>query len=231
MYRVENKYLVSDTDIRVLQDRLRVIMPSDIHQSGNSYEIRSIYFDDLWDNCMDENDAGVDDRKKYRIRTYGSESAPIKVEIKEKRNGLTQKIACNISKDELDAVLSCNVMMNFDDRKALNRLLMQIRLREMRPKVIIVYERSAFVHPSGNVRITFDRNISATKQIDSFLQSRVEGCVPVLPKGMHVLEVKYDEFLPDFIAGQLDLGTLRQTAFSKYYLGRKAVNQEFLITK
>jgi len=39
-----------------------------------------------------------------------------------------------------------------------------------------------------------------------------------------VLEVKYDEFLPDYIAGTLELGNLQRTAFSKYYLGRKAIN-------
>ena len=52
--------------------------------------------------------------------------------------------------------------------------------------------------------------------------------MPVLPAGMHVLEVKYDEFLPDIIAKQLEVGMLRQTAFSKYYLGRLAVNGELV---
>ena len=230
MYRVENKYLVSDVDLEVLRARLNVVMSADVHQSGSCYEIRSIYFDDLWETCMDENDAGVDDRRKYRIRTYGSESAPIKMEVKEKLNGFTLKNSCNLSLSELEALVSGNCLLNFDSRKALNQMLIQMRLKEMRPKVIIVYERTAFVHPAGNVRITFDRNIMATDRIDSFLYERVEGCVPVLPKGMHVLEVKYDEFLPDFIANQLELGKLRQTAFSKYYLGRLAVNQgEFAI--
>ena len=227
MYRVENKYLISDLDIGVLRERLRVIMPSDIHQIGDCYEIRSVYFDDLWDNCLDENDAGVDNRKKYRIRTYGTQDSPIKMEIKEKLNGLTLKTTCDLLKDEMEALLSGECMLSFDHRKALNQMLIQMRLKEMRPKVIISYERTAFVHPSGNVRITFDRNIMATTRIDSFQQNRVEGGIPILPKGMHVLEVKYDEFLPDFIAAQLELGNLRQTAFSKYYLGRLAVNQEF----
>lgn len=43
---------------------------------------------------------------------------------------------------------------------------------------------------------------------------------PVLPAGQHVLEVKYDEFLPDPVAQVLELGHLRRTAFSKYYLSR-----------
>lgn len=230
MYRVENKYLISDLDIGILQERLRAVMPNDVHQTGSCYEIRSIYFDDLWDSCMDENDAGVDDRRKYRIRTYGPPPSPIKLEIKEKRNGLTKKTSCSLTQDELVMLSSYSMTMDFDHRQTFNQMLIQMRLKGMRPKVVIAYERTAFVHPSGNVRITFDRNIVASTVIDAFQQERLEGCVPVLPAGMHVLEVKYDEFLPDFIARQLELGKLRQTAFSKYYLGRLAINQEFPIT-
>jgi hypothetical protein len=100
----------------------------------------------------------------------------------------------------------------------------------MQPKIIIAYERTAFVHPIGNVRITFDRNIMASRNCASFLEPRIEELVPILPVGMHVLEVKYDEYLPDVIARQLQTGKLQQTAFSKYYLGRLAVNGEFPIT-
>lgn len=230
MYRVENKYLLSDLDIGILQERLRAVMPNDVHQTGSCYEIRSIYFDDLWDSCIDENDAGVDDRRKYRIRTYGPPPSPIKLEIKEKCNGLTKKTSCSLTQDELVMLSSYSMTMDFDHRQTFNQMLIQMRLKGMRPKVVIAYERTAFVHPSGNVRITFDRNIVASTVIDAFQQERLEGCVPILPAGMHVLEVKYDEFLPDFIARQLELGKLRQTAFSKYYLGRLAINQEFPVT-
>ena len=230
MYRVENKYLISDLEIGVLQERLLAVMPNDIHQTGSCYEIRSIYFDDIWDSCMDENDAGVDDRRKYRIRTYGPPPSPIKLEIKEKRNGLTMKTSCSLSQDELVLLSSGSMSVDFDHRQMLNQTLLQMRLKGMHPKVVIAYERTAFVHPSGNVRITFDRNIAASTVIDAFQKERLECCIPILPAGMHVLEVKYDEFLPDFIARQLEFGRLRQTAFSKYYLGRLAINQEFPIT-
>ncbi|MBQ7283749.1 MAG: VTC domain-containing protein, partial [Oscillospiraceae bacterium] len=110
-------------------------------------------------------------------------------------------------------------------------LKMQMRCAKMMPKTIVEYERTAFVHPIGNVRITFDRNIAASRYTDSFFCEKTQGLTPVLPAGMHVLEVKYDEFLPDFIAKQLEIGILRQTAFSKYYLGRLAVNGEFAIDR
>lgn len=226
-YRVENKYLVSDADLALIAGRLKTVMYTDEHQIGNSYEIRSLYFDDLQNRCMDENEGGLDQREKYRIRIYGSSTDVIHLEIKEKTKGLTKKSACDLSLEECTDIMAHKIPLTLDERKPMNKLKLQARCSGMVPKVIISYERTAFVHPVGNVRITFDRNIMASSFCDDFLAERVPGMVPVLPKNMHVLEVKFDELLPDFIAKQLEIGKLRQTAFSKYYLGRLAVCGEF----
>ena len=215
----------------LLAGRLKNVMSQDIHQEGDCYEIRSLYFDDLWDRCLDENEAGVDRREKYRIRIYDPRSDVIHLEIKEKNRGLTKKRACDLSREECLAIMEGELPLNIDGRAPINSLQLQMRCNGMEPKVIIAYERTAFVHPSGNVRITFDRNIMASSCREDFLEDRVSGMVPVLPAGMHVLEVKYDEFLPDTIAQQLEIGKLRKTAFSKYYLGRLAVRGEFPIER
>lgn len=218
-------------DLAVLGQRLKSVMGQDIHQDGDCYEIRSVYFDDLADSCMEENDAGVDQRKKYRIRTYGAADGPLKLEIKEKNRNMTKKTGCTITGEEYAAIMAGGQQMPFGSRAACNQLLLQQRMAKMAPKIIIAYERTAFVHPVGNVRITFDRNIMASRCLDSFFDPHISGLIPILPAGMHVLEVKYDELLPDFIAQQLEIGKLRQTAFSKYYLGRLAVMGEFPIIR
>ena len=215
----------------LLSARLKNVMSADIHQDGDCYEIRSLYFDDAWDRCMDENEAGVDQREKYRIRLYDPRSDVIHLEIKEKNSGLTKKRSCDLSREECMQIMEGTLPLKIDDRAPLNALQVQMRCSKMEPKVIIAYERTAFVHPSGNVRITFDRNIMASRCNEEFLEDRVSGMVPVLPAGMHVLEVKYDEFLPDVIAQQLEIGKLRKTAFSKYYLGRLAVQGEFPVDR
>lgn len=222
---------MTDADLMLLSARLKTVMSADIHQEGDCYEIRSLYFDDAWDRCMDENEAGVDQREKYRIRIYDPRSDVIHLEIKEKNRGLTKKRACDLSREECIAIMEGELPLTLDSRAPLNCLKMQMRCSRMEPKVIIAYERTAFVHPSGNVRITFDRNIMASRCCCEFLEDRVCGMTPVLPAGMHVLEVKYDEFLPDVIAQQLEIGKLRKTAFSKYYLGRLAINGEFPIER
>ncbi len=44
---------------------------------------------------------------------------------------------------------------------------------------------------------------------------------PVMPLGEHILEVKFDELLPDFIYSVIQTQGLRQTTYSKYYMCRK----------
>lgn len=222
---------MTDADLLLLAGRLKNVMSQDVHQEGDCYEIRSLYFDDLWDRCLEENEAGVDKREKYRIRIYDPRSDVIHLEIKEKNRGLTKKRSCDLSREECLSIMDIELPLNIDGRAPLNSLQLQMRCNRMEPKVIIAYERTAFVHPSGNVRITFDRNIMASPCREEFLEDRVSGMVPVLPAGMHVLEVKYDEFLPDTIAQQLEIGKLRKTAFSKYYLGRLAIRGEFPIER
>ena len=222
-YRNERKYLVTDADLAVLGARLKVLLPMDKHQTGSAYAIRSLYFDDLQNSCLRENEAGVDDRRKFRLRLYNGSAERIQLEIKEKLHGKTHKSSCIVSADECRRIMAGAAPPIGPGTPAPRNLLsVAMRTAGMAPKVIVEYERTAFVGRSGNVRITFDRNISACVQLGSFLEPKVH-LTPILPAGQHVLEVKFDEFLPDYVAQALELGKLRQTAFSKYYLCRLAL--------
>lgn len=221
-YRIENKYIVSESELKALEKRLSPIMQADIHQDGDCYEIRSLYFDDLDNRCMDENEAGVDVRKKYRIRIYGPNAEKAKLEIKEKLNNKTRKSICEITRSEVTQLMQGEFPLLLGSRAPLNLLQINMKCLHMEPKIVITYERTAFVYPEGNVRITFDRNITASRVKEDLYAQNQAVAIPVLPTGMHILEVKYDEFLPQFIARQIDTGNLLQTSFSKYYLGRLA---------
>lgn len=97
---------------------------------------------------------------------------------------------------------------------------MDMQLHLLRPAVIIEYERIPYVYKNGNVRVTFDTNISSSVSVENFLSGDIPKR-PVMPVGYHLMEVKFDEFLPDYIYQSLNLGQLQQTAYSKYYLCRK----------
>ncbi len=232
-YRVENKYIITEKHIALIKGRLDGFLQRDSHQTGESYLIRSLYFDTYDEKCISENDAGVDDRKKYRIRTYGESDGFIRLEIKEKKNSLTKKSSCMITRAEAEALATRDCfsadLPHFGERRVLNEFLLERKCKGLLPRAVIEYERSAYVYKTGNVRITIDKNISASGNLDSFLLPKTESPVPVTPEGIHILEVKYDEFIPDFILQLLQIGTLERCTFSKYYLGCFALNGEFLI--
>ena len=95
-----------------------------------------------------------------------------------------------------------------------------MHFRALRPVVIVAYERVPFVYPDGNVRVTFDRNLRSSSNIEDFFNPQA-AFRSVLPVGTNMMEVKFDEFLPDFINETLQTSALQWNSFSKYYLCRK----------
>ena len=223
LYRNEWKYLVTDADLAVLEPRLKALMELDKHQAGGAYAVRSLYFDDVYDSCLAENEAGVDDRRKFRLRLYNADSGRIQLELKEKRRGFTHKESCLVSAE--DCIKICDGRqppVGLGTPRPISLLAIAMATRLLRPRAVVEYQRTAFVGRAGNVRVTFDRNIAASGCVDAFLGPWLP-MTPILPPHRQVLEVKFDEFLPDPVAQALELGWLQRTAFSKYYLGRLAL--------
>lgn len=219
-YRVEQKYLITEERIAYLKQKLENCMQYDGNAAGESYLIRSLYFDDMYDTCLKENEAGTDIREKFRIRTYDNDSSLIHLELKQKRKGFTKKQKERLTKEEcLSFMEGKSSELKKEDGFLKKKLYSQGILRRMQPVQIVEYERTAFVEPMGNVRVTFDKNIGGTADISTFFDEYIPT-VPAMPTGVHILEVKYDEFLPDYIKEILEIGSLRKTSFSKYYYTR-----------
>ena len=221
-YRHELKYQVTDAQIQMLKTRINHLLPLDSHvaQTG-SYFIRSLYFDDYDNRCLQENENGTDPREKFRIRIYNGSADKITLECKRKERGKTHKTSCPLTEAQTRLLMAGKILPDIGAQPPLlQKLTLQMMTRRMRPVVIVEYERIPYVYKNGNVRITLDTNIASSSAVETFLDSRVPGR-PVLPVGQQLLEVKYDEYLPDFIYRSLMLPSLRQTAFSKYYICRK----------
>lgn len=221
-YRHELKYQVTDAQIQMLKNRIKGILPLDSHVAKTgSYLIRSLYFDDYEDRCLKENENGTDPREKFRIRIYNGSAEKITLECKRKERGKTHKTSCPLTEAQTRQLMEGKPLPDFGRQPPLlQKLTLQMMTRRLRPVVIVEYERIPYVYKNGNVRITLDTNIASSSAVETFLEPRISGR-PVLPVGQQLLEVKYDEYLPDFIYRSLMLPSLRQTAFSKYYICRK----------
>ena len=94
---------------------------------------------------------------------------------------------------------------------------------DFKPKVIIDYERIAYVEEITNVRVTFDMKISASYDLEHFIDGNYQKYYIDI-KGFNVLEVKFDEILPSYIRNIVESHGFIPTSFSKYYYGRKILD-------
>lgn len=222
VFRHEYKYLVSAAQIPLLESRIRCVMKRDPHtgQTGR-YRIRSLYFDSASDRCYYENEDGVDPREKFRLRIYNHSPERISLECKRKEHGMTQKTACRITRDQTERLIRGEPLKETPDQlpPLLRKLDLKRKTEQFHPVIIVEYDRIPYVYRDGNVRVTFDCNIASGSDPELFLAPEIHRR-PVLPVGQHLMEVKYDAFLPDFIYQGLNLGVLNRTAFSKYYICR-----------
>lgn len=220
--RHEYKYLIDSRQEALLLIRAGGMLQRDEHVGKEGlYNISSLYFDDLYNNCYYENESGIDQRAKYRIRIYNHSSRTIKLEKKMKYQGMTRKESCELTEDQCHEFMSGRIPeLTHDPDQERIRLFTEMRIRGMMPKVIVSYERIPFICPAGNVRITFDRKITSSYDVKAFfMKQKAER--PILPCGRSVLEVKWDEAMPAYIKKYMKLDDLQWTNFSKYYLCRK----------
>ena len=221
-YRHELKYVVSSGEVVLLKNRIEHLLSHDKHaDSSGGYNIRSLYFDDYYNRCFYENENGTDPREKFRIRIYNGSDERITLECKRKERGKTLKTSCPLSLEQTQKLMRGEALGDIENQpQVLRKLTLQMLERKMRPVVIVDYDRIPFVYKNGNVRVTLDTNISSSNAIGLFLEKNIPKR-PIMPTGQQILEVKYDEYLPDFIYRNLQLHSLKQTAFSKFYLCRK----------
>lgn len=221
-FRHEYKYLCDSTQNSVLKMRAQGLLQSDKHASNiGYYHVRSLYFDTLDSQCYWENESGNDKREKYRIRIYNADSKKIILEKKSKERQMTSKISALISEEICRRLIKDVSVQISEDMDAIQKeLLLEMQLKGMHPAVIVEYQRFPYVEKNGNVRITFDENISSSNDINRFLEKEIV-LRPILEAGKSVLEIKWDAFLPSYLKEHLSLETLQWTSFSKYYLCKK----------
>jgi hypothetical protein len=230
-YRHELKYYISNAEYIMLKSMLQSVIKEDEHSRINGgYNIRSLYFDDMYSTAFKEKDGGVFARRKYRIRIYnlsdgeadGKNDGIIRFELKQKTGDYIAKSSIRLTREQTDKIIAGDYEFLKDINKPLAQdIYRRMKTRMLRPAVIVDYDREAYVAKAGNVRITFDKNICGVVNTYNIFDKRASR-VPVLPPGQMVLEVKYDEYLPEYIKKMLNVAHFEKSAISKYVMCRRA---------
>lgn len=214
-YRHEIKHEINYADLLTLRMRLQAVMTEDKHANHGVYRIRSLYFDSLSDKALREKIDGVNRREKFRIRYYNDDTTYIVLEKKSKIDGLCAKESCQISKEQANQLVAGHKECFLQSQSPLCReLYAKMQSQGLKPKTIVDYTREPFVFLPGNVRVTLDYDIRTGDFRTDFLNPHTL----TLPTGDRkiILEVKWDEYLPDIIKSVVSINGRMACAFSKY---------------
>lgn len=214
-YRHELKHEITTGDMITIRQRLRAVAEPDPHTVSGKYLIRSLYFDTPTDRALLEKINGVSRRQKFRIRYYNGDKSVIHLEKKCKIGGLGCKISANLTEEEARSIVEGDIgWMEFSDNELIKELHSRMVSEMLGPKVIVDYTREPFIYRPGNVRVTLDYNIRTGMRNIDFLDT---DCITVPAAfGQCIMEVKWDEFLPEIIRDAVQLSHARTGSFSKY---------------
>ncbi|WFA08008.1 polyphosphate polymerase domain-containing protein [Tissierella sp. Yu-01] len=217
--RHELKHYINYGDVLQLRARLPFVANPDKNSAKeNGYMIRSLYFDNYNDKALKEKIDGVNEREKFRLRFYNYDTSFIRLEKKSKKNGICFKESAVVTKEQCNSLIAGDlaVLKEINNPLCLE-LYSKMHYHQLRAKNIVDYWREAYVYSPGNVRVTLDYNIRTSHNIHDFLKPETT-LIPI--SDVYILEVKYDNFLPEIIRGVVSLSSRKSTAFSKYAVTR-----------
>lgn len=216
--RSEYKYLLSLGEARACERVLRTCIQGDPHNGANGYCVRSLYFDTLGSRDYQDKIDGVDARRKLRLRIYDTRDAFAFLEMKQKQGDRQRKRSLRILREDAQRMICCDydVLLHYDTAFA-EECHALLNLGGYRPKVVVQFQRSAYIGRENDTRITFDHTLRAT-QASFDLFSPQLGLYPVLDPWAVILEVKYNAFLLNHVKMMLQTVDRMPLAQSKYCL-------------
>ena len=190
--RHELKFFINVSDYFSIKNRIKHIASIDKNSgSSGSYHIRSLYFDNFNDKAL-----------------------------LEKVNGLCTKFSAPLTKEQCEKILNNDIdWMLTSDKSLIQELYFKMKSQMLRPKTVVDYTREAYIYRPGNVRITIDSNVrTGICSQDMFNTTLPTMKIP--NNDTIILEVKFDEFLPDIIKDTIQTNTRKATSISKYASSR-----------
>lgn len=219
--RKEIKYIVPLWKALMIKNSLESLLEKDEYCVNGTYTVRSLYFESVNNIDFSEKLAGIDVRKKVRIRIYDGNTSLCKLELKQKKGDLQHKHSFVISEADVAELEHGNYSVlkkYFHNTTAAVKAYNFMEQGGYKPVVLIEYDRFAYKYPMYDTRITLDMNVRSTESnLDIFAPKVIY--TPIMDDV--VLEVKYSGKLMGFISNALAPFGLTQGVYSKYCSGRR----------
>ena len=213
MKRFELKYLLSKEQTDYLKEQLKGHMEVDKYGLTS---IASLYYDTPDFRLIRTSIEKPEFKEKIRLRSYGlaTEDSPVFLELKRKAYGI-------VYKRRVQSTIP--LVKKFFDGEGdicaggqINREITYFRdyYKNLAPACLIIYDRTAYFEPGGDLRLTIDNN-PRYRVDDLTLTHNMDG-ISLLPDGYSVLEIKVQGAMPLWLCRILDEGKIYKNSFSKY---------------
>ena len=146
VFREEKKYLISLPEALQACHRLAQVMHEDPHNGISGYPVRSLYFDTLDDRDFHEKAAGVELRRKLRLRSYDPAADFAMLEMKQKQGASQLKRSLRVTREDAQALTRGDYapLLRYPESFAAECYAL-MHSRCYRPKTIVEYNRKAFI--------------------------------------------------------------------------------------
>ena len=158
--REEKKFLISIDEFRRTSGKLEKVMIQDPHNGTHGYIIRSLYYDTPYDTDYFEKAAGVELRRKIRLRIYDPRHDFAMLEMKQKQGTRQLKRSLRVSrKDAIELTQGrYECLLKYHEPFAAE-IYAFMKTRCYNPCTIVQYHRKAFIAKENQVMLCIPRHI------------------------------------------------------------------------
>ena len=213
MQRYELKYLLDARQADALRRRIEGWMEPD--QFGKT-TIASLYYDTPDRRLVRASIEKPEFKEKLRARSYGPATAdsPVFLELKRKACGIVYKRRVRSTVSGVADFLAGGDAPDADSQIGRELAAFRRQYGRLEPACLILYDRTAYVEPGGEARLTIDEN--PRYRMTNPALTDFGGAHPLLSPGSAVLELKVQGAMPMWLARTLSEEGIRKTSFSKY---------------
>jgi SPX domain protein involved in polyphosphate accumulation len=213
MKRYELKYLINEHQKAFFQKALSGHMKVD--EYGHT-SIASLYYDTPDSRLVRESLEKPVFKEKIRLRSYGlaTEESPVFLELKRKYDGVVYKRRVQSVIPEVERFFAGGEIGTGDPQIRKELTFFRNFYKELVPACLIIYDRTAYYEPGGDLRLTIDDN-PRSRMEDLVLTDSMDGEL-LLPEGWSILEIKVQGAMPLWLSAILNEGGIYRNSFSKY---------------
>lgn len=209
--RYEVKFLLSPEKFEEIKDELFDKISLDEYGETT---IQSLYYDTPSNLLIRRSIEKPIFKEKLRLRSYGlaKEDSKLYLEIKRKYEDVVYKRRISLTQKEANGYIDGSIKPDSQIAKEISTFKRQYK--GLKPNMLIIYDRCAYSDQSGDLRITFDRNIRYRKD-NLDLTYSLDG-TRIIPEGYILMEIKVPGTYPMWLTRLLNEHKIYKTSFSKY---------------